>query len=64
MSAFRSLLVRSGFRFAVRPFNALPERIPSYIAPAWRNPAEEVIGLARRVEREAFEAFFINRMIG
>lgn len=31
---------------------------------AWRNPAEEVIGLARRVEREAFEEFFINRMIG
>ncbi len=32
--------------------------------PAWRNPAEEVIGIARRVEREAFEEFFITRMIG
>ncbi|MFH1930168.1 MAG: nucleoside hydrolase [Pseudomonadota bacterium] len=30
--------------------------------PAWRNPAEEVIGIARNVEREAFEEFFIGRL--
>ncbi len=32
--------------------------------PAWRNPAEAVIGVARRVEKEAFEEFFIMRMLG
>lgn len=31
--------------------------------PAWRNPAEEVIGIARRAEREAFEEFFLMRLI-
>ena len=31
--------------------------------PAWRNPAEEVIGVARRVEKEAFEDFFLERLI-
>lgn len=31
--------------------------------PAWRNPAEEVIGIARRVEREAFEEFFLRRLM-
>ncbi len=30
---------------------------------AWRNPAEEVIGIARKVEREAFEEFFFARLI-
>ena len=30
---------------------------------AWRNPKEEVIGVARRVEREAFEEFFVSRML-
>ena len=29
----------------------------------WRNPAEEVIGIARRVEREAFEEFLIARLV-
>lgn len=32
--------------------------------PAWRNPAEEVIGIARRVEREAFEEFLVTRLVG
>lgn len=32
--------------------------------PSWRNPAEEVVGIARNVEKEAFEEFFILRMIG
>lgn len=31
--------------------------------PAWRNPAEAVIGIARKVEREAFEEFFIKMLI-
>jgi inosine-uridine nucleoside N-ribohydrolase len=31
--------------------------------PAWRNPAEEVVGIAHHVEREAFEEFFMRRMI-
>lgn len=31
--------------------------------PAWRDPAQEVIGIARHVEREAFEEFFINRIL-
>jgi len=31
--------------------------------PLWRNPADEVIGVARRVEAEAFEEFFLNRLI-
>jgi inosine-uridine nucleoside N-ribohydrolase len=31
--------------------------------PLWRNPADEVIGVARRVEAEAFEEFFLSRMI-
>ena len=31
--------------------------------PAWRNPAEEVIQVARDVEREAFEEFFFRRII-
>ena len=31
--------------------------------PAWRNPAEEVIGIARKVEREAFEEFFLRRLM-
>lgn len=31
--------------------------------PAWRNPAEEVIGVARRVEKEAFEDFFLERLL-
>jgi purine nucleosidase len=30
---------------------------------AWRNPAEEVIGIARRVERDAFEEFLMTRLI-
>lgn len=30
---------------------------------AWRNPAEEVIGIARNVEREAFEEFLLSRLI-
>ena len=30
---------------------------------AWRNPAEKVIGVARRVETEAFEEFFLNRIM-
>ncbi|MEA1935184.1 MAG: hypothetical protein U9N60_12315 [Thermodesulfobacteriota bacterium] len=31
--------------------------------PAWRNPAEEVIGIAKNVEREAFEEFFLMRLV-
>lgn len=31
--------------------------------PEWRNPAEEVIGVARNVEREAFEEFFLTRLV-
>ena len=31
--------------------------------PAWRNPAEEVIGIARNVEREAFEEFLLMRLV-
>ena len=31
--------------------------------PLWRNPADEVIGVARRVEVEAFEEFFLSRLI-
>lgn len=31
--------------------------------PQWRNPTEEVIGIAQHVEREAFEEFFIKRLI-
>lgn len=31
--------------------------------PAWRNPAEEVIKIAYNVEREAFEEFFISKLI-
>ena len=31
--------------------------------PAWRNQAEEVIGIARNVEREAFEEFFLMRLV-
>lgn len=31
--------------------------------PAWRNPAEEVINIARHVEREAFEEFFMMRLL-
>lgn len=31
---------------------------------AWRNPAEKVIGVARQVEAEAFEEFFIERALG
>jgi hypothetical protein len=31
--------------------------------PAWRNPAEEVIGIAGNVEREAFEEFFLMRLV-
>jgi inosine-uridine nucleoside N-ribohydrolase/uncharacterized protein YjbK len=30
---------------------------------AWRNPAKEVIGVARDVEREGFEEFFFMRLI-
>jgi len=30
---------------------------------AWKNPAEKVIGVARQVEREAFEEFFLNRLM-
>ena len=30
---------------------------------AWRNPVEEVIGIARNVEREAFEEFFLMRLV-
>lgn len=32
--------------------------------PRWRNPAEQVIGVARRVEKEAFEEFLIGRLTG
>jgi len=28
-----------------------------------RNPAEEVIGIAKNVEREAFEEFFLMRLV-
>lgn len=31
--------------------------------PLWRNPADEVIGVARQVEAEAFEEFFLSRLI-
>lgn len=31
--------------------------------PAWRNPAKEVIGIAKNVEREAFEEFFLIRLV-
>ena len=31
--------------------------------PAWRNPAKEVIGIAKNVEREAFEEFFLMRLV-
>uniref|UniRef100_A0A7V4G7N9 CYTH domain-containing protein n=1 Tax=Desulfobacca acetoxidans TaxID=60893 RepID=A0A7V4G7N9_9BACT len=31
--------------------------------PAWRNPAEEVINVARGVEKEAFEDFFLERLL-
>ncbi|MCK4445615.1 MAG: nucleoside hydrolase [Candidatus Marinimicrobia bacterium] len=31
--------------------------------PAWRNPAEEVINVACGVEREAFEEFFISKLM-
>ncbi|MCG2716142.1 MAG: nucleoside hydrolase [Candidatus Marinimicrobia bacterium] len=31
--------------------------------PAWRNPAEEVINVACDLEREAFEEFFISKLI-
>lgn len=31
--------------------------------PLWRCPADEVIDVARRVEAEAFEEFFLNRLI-
>ncbi len=30
--------------------------------PEWRNPAEEVIGIAKQVEREAFEEFFLRKI--
>lgn len=32
--------------------------------PVWRNPAEEVIGIARKVEREAFEEFLVTCLVG
>lgn len=31
--------------------------------PSWQNPAEEVVGVARNVEKKMFEEFFILRMI-
>jgi purine nucleosidase len=30
---------------------------------AWKNPAEKVIGVARQVERESFEEFFLKRIM-